>query len=140
MELKVDGLAVSLQYENGLFIRGATRGNGEIGEDITHNLRTVKSIPLRLREPVTVEVRGEVYMPRASFLQLNAEREKEGLPPFANPRNAAAGSLRQLDPKIAASRNLNMVTYALGASPDFRPATHYKALMTKDLVCALLPK
>ncbi|NLP37686.1 MAG: NAD-dependent DNA ligase LigA [Firmicutes bacterium] len=141
VELKVDGLAVSLQYENGLFIRGATRGNGEIGEDITHNLRTVKSIPLRLREPVTVEVRGEVYMPRASFLQLNAEREKEGLPPFANPRNAAAGSLRQLDPKIAASRNLNMVTYALGASPDFRPATHYEALMTlKDLGLRITPQ
>ncbi|NLM52897.1 MAG: NAD-dependent DNA ligase LigA [Firmicutes bacterium] len=130
VELKVDGLAVSLQYENGLFVRGATRGNGEVGEDITHNLRTVKSIPLRLREPVTVEVRGEVYMPRASFLQLNAEREKQGLPLFANPRNAAAGSLRQLDPKVAASRNLAMVTYALGASPDIKPATHYEALMT----------
>ncbi|NLM45407.1 MAG: NAD-dependent DNA ligase LigA [Firmicutes bacterium] len=130
VELKVDGLAVSLQYENGLLVRGATRGDGETGEDITHNLRTVKSIPLRLRRPVTIEVRGEVYMPRSSFLRLNEERERQGLPLFANPRNAAAGSLRQLDPKVAAARQLDMVTYALGYSPELIFRTHYEALQT----------
>ncbi|MCR3922104.1 MAG: NAD-dependent DNA ligase LigA [Firmicutes bacterium] len=129
VELKVDGLAVSLQYENGFLVRGATRGNGEVGEDITHNLRTVKSIPLRLREPMTLEVRGEVYMPRSSFLALNAERAVEGQTLFANPRNAAAGSLRQLDPKVAATRNLAMVTYGLGYSPALSPVSHYDALM-----------
>lgn len=128
VELKVDGLAVSLQYEEGVFVRGATRGDGETGEDITHNLRTVKSIPLRLREPVTLEARGEVYMSRSSFLTLNEEREGQGLPLFANPRNAAAGSLRQLDPKVAAARNLDIVTYGLGYSPDLRPASHFEAL------------
>ncbi len=128
VELKVDGLAVSLQYEEGLFIRGATRGDGEVGEDITHNLRTVKAVPLRLRRPVTLEVRGEVFMPRSSFLQLNQEREEQGLPLFANPRNAAAGSLRQLDPRVAAERNLDMYTYALGYAPDFKETTHFGAL------------
>ena len=129
VELKVDGLAVSLQYEDGLFVRGATRGDGETGEDITHNLRTVRSIPLRLQQPNTLEVRGEVFMPRSSFLDLNEEREAQGLPVFANPRNAAAGSLRQLDPKVAATRNLDMVTYGLGYSPDINPPTHYEALV-----------
>jgi DNA ligase (NAD+) len=129
VELKVDGLAVSLQYENGLFVRGATRGDGETGEDITHNLRTVQSIPLRLQKPLTLEARGEVFMPRSSFLALNEERESRELPPFANPRNAAAGSLRQLDPKVAAARNLDMFTYGLGYSPDFSPASHFDALM-----------
>ena len=129
VELKIDGLAVSLQYENGVLVRGATRGDGEVGEDITHNLRTIKSIPLRLRQPLTLEVRGEVYMPRAAFLALNEERAAQGQPLFANPRNAAAGSLRQLDPKITASRQLSMVTYSLGYSPDLKPATHYEALM-----------
>jgi DNA ligase (NAD+) len=128
VELKVDGLAVSLQYEEGIFVRGATRGDGEVGEDITHNLRTVKSIPLRLREPLTLEVRGEVYMPRSSFIKLNEEREEAGLPVFANPRNAAAGSLRQLDPKVAAARNLDMFVYGFGASPELDPSTHYEAL------------
>lgn len=111
-ELKIDGLAVSLKYENGLFIQGATRGDGNIGEDITQNLRTVKSIPLRLNEPLTFEVRGECYMPKASFVQLNADRDEKGLEIFANPRNAAAGSLRQLDSSIAASRNLNIYLYS----------------------------
>lgn len=129
VELKVDGLAVSLQYENGLFVRGATRGDGETGEDITHNLRTIQSIPLRLQKPLTLEARGEVFMPRSSFLALNEERESKDLPLFANPRNAAAGSLRQLDPKVAAARNLDMVTYGLGNSPDFSPVSHYDALM-----------
>lgn len=134
VELKVDGLAVSLQYEAGLFVRGATRGDGEVGEDITHNLRTVKSIPLRLRKPVTLEARGEVYLPRASFLALNEERKLLNLPLFANPRNAAAGSLRQLDPQVAASRNLEAVIYGLGHSPDLQPHSHYAALnLLKDL-------
>ena len=107
-ELKIDGLAVSLKYENGLFVQGATRGDGNIGEDITQNLRTVKAIPLRLNEPLTFEVRGECYMPKASFVQLNADRDEKGLEIFANPRNAAAGSMRQLDASIAASRTLNI--------------------------------
>lgn len=111
-ELKIDGLAVSLKYENGLFIQGATRGDGNTGEDITQNLRTVKAIPLRLNEPLTFEVRGECYMPKASFVQLNADRDEKGMEIFANPRNAAAGSLRQLDSSIAASRNLNIYLYS----------------------------
>ena len=102
-ELKIDGLAVSLKYENGLFIQGSTRGDGTIGEDITANLKTIRSIPLRLLEPITIEVRGEAFMPKSSFARLNKVKEENGEEPFANPRNAAAGSLRQLDPKIAAS-------------------------------------
>ncbi|PTQ84969.1 DNA ligase (NAD+) [Trichococcus patagoniensis] len=111
-ELKIDGLAVSLKYENGLFIQGATRGDGNTGEDITQNLRTVKAIPLRLNEPLTFEVRGECYMPKASFVQLNTDRDEKGLEIFANPRNAAAGSLRQLDSSVAASRNLSIYLYS----------------------------
>lgn len=110
-ELKIDGLAVSLRYENGEFIRGATRGDGVVGEDITENLRTVKAIPLRLREPYSFEVRGECYMPKSSFFNLNEARDEEGLDVFANPRNAAAGSLRQLDTRITAGRNLNVFLY-----------------------------
>lgn len=112
-ELKIDGLAVSLKYENGLFVQGATRGDGTTGEDITVNLRTVNSIPLRLNKPVTIEVRGEVFMPKKSFLRLNEERGKKEEALFANPRNAAAGSLRQLDPKVAASRHLDIFLYGL---------------------------
>lgn len=107
-ELKIDGLAVSLTYEEGLFVLGATRGDGTTGEDITQNLKTIRSLPLRLKEPVDLEVRGEVYMPRRSFERLNKKREAEGETLFANPRNAAAGSLRQLDPKIAAERQLDI--------------------------------
>ena len=125
-ELKIDGLAVSLDYENGVFVRGATRGDGQEGEDISANLRTVRSIPLRLNEPVTLNVRGEVYMPRADFERLNAEREAAGESLFANPRNAAAGSLRQLDPKVTASRNLDGFFYALVMNGG--PNTHYEAL------------
>ncbi|NHM33543.1 NAD-dependent DNA ligase LigA [Neobacillus terrae] len=113
-ELKIDGLAVSLKYENGAFIQGATRGDGTIGEDITSNLRTINSIPLRLKENVTLEVRGEAYMPKRSFEALNKGREERGEELFANPRNAAAGSLRQLDPKIAASRKLDVFLYGIG--------------------------
>lgn len=125
-ELKIDGLAVSLDYENGVFVRGATRGDGQEGEDISANLRTVRSIPLRLNKPVTLNVRGEVYMPRADFECLNAEREAAGESLFANPRNAAAGSLRQLDPKVTASRNLDGFFYALVMNGG--PNTHYEAL------------
>lgn len=113
-ELKIDGLAVSLTYENGKFVRGATRGDGTTGEDITSNLKTVRSIPLTIQDESTIEVRGEAYMPHKSFLNLNKEREQDGVEPFANPRNAAAGSLRQLDPKIAAKRNLDIFLYGVG--------------------------
>ncbi|KGR79140.1 NAD-dependent DNA ligase LigA [Ureibacillus manganicus] len=117
-ELKIDGLAISLKYENGVFVQGATRGDGTVGEDITMNLKTIRSIPLRLKEPLTIEVRGEAYMPKKSFQDLNASREENGEEPFANPRNAAAGSLRQLDPKVAASRNLSTFIYAIGGDGE----------------------
>ncbi|MFL6558701.1 MAG: NAD-dependent DNA ligase LigA, partial [Bacillus sp. (in: firmicutes)] len=113
-ELKIDGLAVSLRYEDGLFAQGATRGDGTIGEDITANLKTINTIPLRLRENISLEVRGEAYMPKRSFEALNQAREERGEELFANPRNAAAGSLRQLDPKIAASRKLAVFLYGIG--------------------------
>ena len=114
VEPKIDGLSVSLIYENGVFVRGATRGDGIIGEDVTENLRTVKTIPLKLKEPIPyLNVRGEVYMPRSVFSELNEAREREGLSLFANPRNAAAGSLRQLDSKIAASRRLAIFVFNL---------------------------
>ncbi len=117
-ELKIDGLAISLKYENGVFVQGATRGDGTVGEDITMNLKTIRSIPLRLKEPITIEVRGEAYMPKKSFGNLNLSREENGEEPFANPRNAAAGSLRQLDPKVAASRNLATFIYAIGGDGE----------------------
>lgn len=114
VEPKIDGLSVSLIYRDGVFVKGATRGDGVVGEDVTENLRTVRSIPLKLREPLPyLCVRGEVYMPRAVFAQLNEAREAEGLSLFANPRNAAAGSLRQLDPKIAAARRLEIFVFNL---------------------------
>ena len=113
-ELKIDGLAVSLKYENGMFVQGSTRGDGTVGEDITANLKTIRTVPLKLSEPVSIEVRGEAYMPKKSFMRLNETRDENGEEPFANPRNAAAGSLRQLDPKIAASRNLAVFIYGVG--------------------------
>lgn len=117
-ELKIDGLAIALRYENGVFVQGATRGDGTVGEDITANLKTIRAIPLRLKEPVTIEVRGEAYMPKKSFETLNQARSEKGEELFANPRNAAAGSLRQLDPKIAASRNLSTFIYAIGGDGE----------------------
>lgn len=114
-ELKIDGLAIALRYQNGVFERGGTRGDGRIGEDVTANLRTIQSIPLRLRGevPETLEVRGEAYLRKSDFARLNEGRENAGLPVFANPRNAAAGGLRQLDPKITAERRLSFFAYAL---------------------------
>lgn len=112
LEPKVDGLSVALEYENGVFIRGATRGDGQVGEDVTENIRTIRSIPMKLENaPSTLIVRGEVYIPRKTFERLNEERELRGESLFANPRNAAAGSMRQLDPKIAAARGLDMVVF-----------------------------
>ena len=111
VEPKIDGLSVSLEYIDGVFTRGSTRGDGVKGEDVTQNLKTIRSIPLRLKENVTIEVRGEVFMPRKSFVRLNEEREISGESIFANPRNAAAGSLRQLDPAIAASRKLDIFVF-----------------------------
>ncbi len=112
LEPKVDGLSVALEYEDGVFVRGATRGDGQVGEDVTENLRTIKAIPMRLaRAPASLIVRGEVYMPRKTFERLNEQRELSGEALFANPRNAAAGSLRQLDPKIAASRGLDIAVF-----------------------------
>lgn len=132
-ELKIDGLAISLRYEDGAFIQGATRGNGTIGEDITENLKTVHSVPLRLKEPVTIEARGECYMPKRSFTNLNKARAEKGEELFANPRNAAAGSLRQLDPKVAASRNLATFIYAIGGSGEVYGLTsHSEALDYMD--------
>ena len=132
VEPKIDGLSVSLIYENGVFVRGATRGDGVVGEDVTQNLKTVYSIPLRLPEPLSLTVRGEVYMPRAVFEKINAAREAEGKALMANPRNAAAGSLRQLDPKITAERRLDIFVFNFqeGAlyADGHAPKTHTETL------------
>ena len=119
-ELKIDGLALSLRYENGRLVQGSTRGNGTIGEDITQNIMTIASIPHELKRPLTVEVRGECYMPKAAFAALNERREAAGEPIFANPRNAAAGSLRQLDTKVTAERQLSTFMYNVA---DYAPLT-----------------
>jgi DNA ligase (NAD+) len=131
-ELKIDGLAVSLRYADGLFVQGATRGDGSIGEDITANLKTIKSIPLRLRENMSLEVRGEAYMPKKSFEALNKAKEERGEELAANPRNAAAGSLRQLDPKIAASRNLDVFLYGIGNAEETGADSHSEGLDMLD--------
>ena len=121
-ELKIDGLAISLRYERGRFVQGATRGDGSTGEDVTANLRTIEVLPERLSEPVTAEVRGEVFMPKAEFARINAEREEAGLPTYANPRNSGAGSLRQQDPRVTAARRLSSWTYQLiEDGPEGRP-------------------
>jgi DNA ligase (NAD+) len=127
-ELKIDGLAVSLRYEDGWFIQGATRGDGSIGEDITANIKTIRSIPLRLSEPVTLEVRGEAFMSKKSFQALNTIKEENGEELAANPRNAAAGSLRQLDPKIAASRKLDVYVYSIADVGETGVASHSEGL------------
>ena len=111
VEPKIDGLSVSLRYENGVLVTGATRGDGTVGEDVTQNIKTIFSVPLTLKEPLSLTVRGEVYMPRATFYKINEKREREGMPLLANPRNAASGSLRQLDPRIAAERKLDIFIF-----------------------------
>ncbi len=131
VEPKIDGLAVALTYEDGVLVRGATRGDGERGEDITQNLRTIASVPLRLRGdevPPILDVRGEAYMDRRAFDELNQRRGAAGEPLFANPRNAAAGSLRQLDPQITAGRRLSVFMYALGYYEGLDLATHWQVL------------
>ena len=130
-EPKIDGLAISLVYEDGVFVRGATRGNGEVGEDVTHNLRTMPTIPLRIdidKPPALIEVRGEVYMSLPDFAALNERRAEAGLSTFMNPRNAAAGTIRQLDPKLAAERPLSMWCYGVGATDGVQFSGHWEAL------------
>ena len=131
-ELKYDGLAVGLTYENGVFARGATRGNGAVGEDVTSNLRTIKSIPLRLTgdsPPALLEVRGEVYFPKSKFDDFNKQRELEGLQTYVNPRNTAAGSLRQLDPKATAERPLDIFVYSIGYSEGGSPPDNQREIL-----------
>lgn len=127
-ELKIDGLAVSLRYEDGLFVQGATRGDGTEGEDITKNLKTIRSIPLRLTKPFSLEVRGEAYMPKKSFEELNEQKKIAGEELFANPRNVAAGSLRQLDPKLAAKRNLDIFVYGIANVGSTGVTSHSQGL------------
>lgn len=128
-ELKIDGLAIALTYENGIFTRGVTRGDGITGEDITANLKTIKAIPLKLFKNVDIEVRGEIFMPKTSFEKLNEENMKTGEKIFANPRNAASGSIRQLDSRITAKRDLSMFTYAaIIEKGSEKPKTHYETL------------
>ncbi len=144
VEPKIDGLSVALTYENGEFIFGATRGDGFVGEDVSENLRTIPSIPLKLSEPLTFCVRGEVFMPREAFYRQNAQREKEGLPLMANPRNAAAGSLRQLDSKITATRGLDIFVFNLQSGNLYTdreaPDSHFAMLdRLKELGFHVLP-
>lgn len=128
VELKIDGLSVSLEYKNGEFFRGSTRGNGTVGEDITNNLKTISSIPLKLTESVDIEVRGEVFMPKTSFEKLNEHCELHDLSLFANPRNAAAGSLRQLDSKVTAERNLDIFVFNVQAVSGIEFKGHIESL------------
>lgn len=127
-ELKIDGLSVSLLYKNGRLVRGATRGDGSVGEDITHNVRTIKNVPLSLPEDIDIEVRGEIYMPKSSFESLNKERREKNEKEFANPRNAAAGSVRQLDSKIASSRNLSTFMYHIPEPDKYNLSNQYDSL------------
>lgn len=131
-ELKIDGLAVSLKYENGHLTQAATRGDGQVGEDITANVRAIRPIPLKLKSPVTIEARGEIYMPKESFLNLNQAREEDGKNLFANPRNAAAGTLRNLDPKVTARRQLNIFLYSLNQYEQQDVLTQAEALRFID--------
>ena len=128
-ELKIDGLSVSLNYEDGILVSAATRGDGVVGEDITNNVKTIKTVPLKLKKPISIEVRGEIYMPKKVLHELNLRREAEGLPVFQNCRNAAAGSVRQLDSKVAASRGLDTFIYHIPNPKDYNLKTHYEALL-----------
>lgn len=129
VEPKIDGLSVALEYENGVFVRGATRGDGMVGEDVTQNLKTVRSVPMTIPDaPPRLIVRGEVFMPKSVFHKLNEEREQKGEPLFANPRNAAAGSLRQLDPKIAAKRKLDILVFNVQLAEGVEFSTHAESL------------
>ena len=128
VELKIDGLALSLIYENGRLVQGSTRGDGNIGEDVTKNVLTIASVPKTLKRPLSLEVRGECYMPKAAFAKLNARKEADGDTPFANPRNAAAGSLRQLNPKITAGRELDTFIYTLIDADRFNVKTQHEAI------------
>lgn len=128
LELKIDGLAISLVYEEGLLVKAATRGDGTIGEDVTSNIKTIKTVPLKLKENISIIVRGEVFMPYSSFNKLNEQREKEGLELFRNPRNAAAGTVRQLDSSVVASRNLDMFSYAIVNPSNYNLKTQVEVL------------
>jgi len=131
VELKIDGVAVSLLYEDGLLVRAATRGNGVVGDDITHNIRTIRDIPLRLagrQVPAVLEVRGEVYMTNSDLVRLNERQQKQGLPPFANTRNVTAGSIRQLDPRICAARRLRFFAHGVGLAEGLPATTHMEFL------------
>jgi DNA ligase (NAD+) len=139
-ELKIDGLAISLRFEHGRFVQGATRGDGTTGEDVTANLRTISVLPERLREPATAEVRGEIFMPKAEFARINAEREEAGLPTYANPRNSGAGSLRQQDPRVTAARRLSSWCYQLiEDGPDGTPTVHSQSGALARLAALGLP-
>ena len=132
-ELKIDGLAITLRYESGRFVQGATRGDGTTGEDVTANLRTISAVPARLREPATLDARGEVFMPKTEFARINAEREEAGLALYANPRNSGAGSLRQKDPGVTASRQLSTWTYQLIEDEGDGAAAHAVASQSAAL-------
>ena len=141
VEYKIDGLSVSLEYENGLFVRGSTRGDGRVGEDITANLRTIRAVPLRLTRSIPyLEVRGEVYLPAKAFSQLNERRQQEGQPLFANPRNAAAGSLRQLDPAVTATRPLSIFVFNIQRMEGERADGHAASLeLLRELGFRVIP-
>ena len=141
VEYKIDGLSVSLEYENGLFVRGSTRGDGRVGEDITANLRTIRAVPLRLTRSIPyLEVRGEVYLPEKAFSQLNERRQQEGQPLFANPRNAAAGSLRQLDPSVTATRPLSIFVFNIQRMEGEQAAGHAASLeLLRELGFRVIP-
>ena len=128
LELKIDGLKIVLTYERGALVTAATRGDGIIGEDVTHNIRTIKSVPTKLSRPINLVVEGEVYLTRSGFKKLNTLRTKSGEPLFANPRNAAAGSIRQLDPNIAAARPLGVFVYDIAATSEAFPRTQSEEL------------
>lgn len=133
VELKIDGLAVNIHYENGMLVRAVTRGDGRVGEDVTANVRTIQSVPLFIENaPPYIEIRGEAYMPHKEFARINEEREAAGLPTFVNPRNAAAGSLRQLDPAVTASRNLDFFAYAIGMQEGAQIHTQEELLKTLE--------